>query len=619
MHSRIKLLLILLFLANAPVVAQNKDTKNDTVKKQQQQQAMYKDIEQYSKKSKFTKLLHKLLFKSPSRRKTKTTSHNSQEEIHQLYREGEGKIIRNIKIVTLDPFGYSVSDTTRKPKKWIERTGNHAHIKTKQFAVKNRLLFKKHQRLDSLLLQESERLLRADRFVRRVVIKPVPIANSKDSVDVCVRVLDSWSLTPNGSISSSSTNIEITERNFMGWGHEFENRVDTDFNTGQTAYLARYQVANIKNTYIDSEINYAVLEDESSLKSIGFQRIFFSPVTRWAGGVYVAEELVRDSLPDAQGKWEIQNQKSVTQDYWAGYAHGIPNKDDTAERTTNFVTTLGFLQKDFEESPAIAYDSINYYSNERMYLASIGVTSRKFTQDKFLFNYDIIEDIPIGRAYSSTFGLQEKNNQQRLYLSGRYAYGHYYNFGFFSANAQIGSFFYKGRSAQTVFRLDMLYFSNVKQLGNWRFRNFIKPVLVIGSKRQQIITDQININEQNGIQGFNNRTLVGTKKFLLTMQTQSYSPWNLWGFRINPFVNFTMGMIGDKFNKLYQSKAYTKFGVGLLIYNDYLVFNSFQISMAFYPTIPGEGNNLLKTNTFKNDDITLPNFRISKPTIVPYE
>ena len=52
----------------------------------------------------------------------------------------EGKIIRNIKITTLDPFGYSDSDSTRQPKIFAQKAGNALHLKTKNIAIKNLLL-----------------------------------------------------------------------------------------------------------------------------------------------------------------------------------------------------------------------------------------------------------------------------------------------------------------------------------------------------------------------------------------------------------------------------------------------------------------------------------------------
>lgn len=413
--------------------------------------------------------------------------------------------------------------------------------------------------------------------------------------------------------------MELTERNFFGLGHEFRNEFDKRFDNGQTGYLARYTIPNIMNTYINTTVNYQIWKSDNSLKSVGVQRNFFSAYTKWAGGVYFESRLVRDSLPNANREWSMQNYRSDAQDYWAGYSWKIYKGESEEDRTTRLVTTGRFFNQHYKEHPTVEFDSIGFYSDEKLYLASVGITSRKFVQDKFLFNYDIVEDIPIGKVYSFTAGMQEKNQERRLYLGGRYAFGNYYDWGFLSANVEIGSFFHEKRTDQTTLRIEGLYFTDIKDWGEWRFRHFIKPVFVFGDNRFPIIADQLNLNGENGIMGFNSRTLLGTKKALLTLQTQGYSPWNLFGFRLNPFANVTFGIIGDEQNKLYESKVYTKLGLGLLIYNDYLVFNSFQISFAYYPSIPGEGDSLFKSNTFKNTDITLPDFQVGKPVVVPYQ
>ncbi|MGQ2982699.1 hypothetical protein [Flavobacterium sp.] len=619
MALKFKLLLLLAFIAVAPVAAQI-PVQKDTVKEKQDQ--MYKKLEDFSKRKKFTKFVHKLIFKpvkkqqlSQRRRKTK----DKAPEMTVNYSRYEGKIVRNINVETYDPFGYSINDTTQKPDAWLEKFGNGIHLKTKLLTVKNLLLFKRNQPMDSLLVQESERLIRSQRYVRRVVIRPVAVPGSKDSVDVDIRVLDSWSLIPNGSASSSSTSMELTERNFFGLGHEFRNEFDKRFDNGETGYLARYTIPNIMNTYINTTINYQIWKSDNSLKSIGVQRNFFSAYTKWAGGVYFESRLVRDSLPDANQEWSMQNYRSDAQDYWAGYSWKIYKGDTEEERTTRLVTTGRFFNQHYKEHPSVAFDSIGYYSGEKLYLASVGITSRKFVQDKFLFNYDIVEDIPIGKVYSLTAGMQDKNRERRMYVGGRYAFGNYYDWGFLSANVELGSFFHENRTDQTTLRIEGLYFTDIKDWGRWQFRHFIKPVIVLGDNRFPIITDQLNLNGDSGILGFNSRTLLGTKKAMLTLQTQGYSPWNLFGFRLNPFANVTLGVIGDEQNKLYESKVYSKVGLGLLIVNDYLVFNSFQISFAYFPSIPGEGDSLFKSNTFKNTDIALPDFQVGKPVVVPYQ
>jgi len=615
-----RLLLLLAFFAIAPLHAQETIKKKDTV--QQHRDQMYKKLQDYSSRRKFTKFVHKLVFRAvkeqePSKKRRDVK--NQAPEMQTNYARVQGKIVRKIIIETLDPFGYSVNDTTRKPDTWLENTGNGIHLKTKQMTIRNLLLFKKNKPLDSLLILDSERLIRSQRFVRRVAIKPQATA-SKDSIDVYIRVLDSWSLIPNGSASSSGTSIKLTERNFFGLGHQFENDFDKRFNTGETSYLARYTVPNIMNTYVTAQATYQIWQSDNSLKAFGLNRDFFSAYTRWAGGAYVESRVQRDTLPNAQQVWNYQNFNSKAQDFWGGYAFKIYEGETEADRTTRLVTTARYYARQYSETPTVEYDSVGYYSNEHFYMGSIGLTSRKFVQDKFLFNYDIVEDIPIGKVYSVTFGLQDKNQERRLYLGGRYAFGNYYRWGYFSLNTQVGSFYYRGNTQQTTLSLDALYFTNIKTWGNWRFRHFIKPMVVMGDNRMSIITDQLNINgDATGIAGFDSRTLLGTKKALLTLQTQSYAPWNLLGFRLNPFASFTMGVVGTEERKLFESKVYTKIGVGLLIYNDYLIFNSFQLSLAFYPSIPDRGTNLFKTNTIQNTDIILPDFQVGKPGIVPYQ
>ena len=96
-----------------------------------------------------------------------------------------GKIIRNISIETLDPFGQSVTTESKKPRNGFERFGNSIHLKTKEFTIRNLLLFKKNEACDSLLLKESERLIRSQRYVHEVVVQYLVIVY----IGYCVHVV----------------------------------------------------------------------------------------------------------------------------------------------------------------------------------------------------------------------------------------------------------------------------------------------------------------------------------------------------------------------------------------------------------------------------------------------
>lgn len=613
MSSKIFTCILILFLACQFCQGQDKTTNsgNDSVK-------VYRKIEDLSKKSKFKKFIYRLLFKAQRSETRSQKKVRQQFFIKKSFDRNEGKIIRQIKIETLDPFGYSADNYKDEPEKGFEKFGNTLHIKTKNWTIRNLLLFKKNTPLDSLAAKESERLIRRQRYVRSVVIKPVEIPGSVDSVDVSVRVLDSWSLIPTGAISSSKGKFELTERNFYGLGHEIDNEFSRRFDDNKRAYTGRYTINNIKDTYIKATFTYDNDLNDNVTRSARVERQFFSPLTRLAYGAYFENRFYVDSLPDNTGVFENQNFKLETQQYWAGHSFKIFRGRSEDFRSTNLVTTFGYKQVNYKSNPSLVYDPEQFFSSEKLYLTTIGLNTRKFQEDKYLFNFGIIEDVPYGQVYSITGGFQEKNGKRRTYFGGRFAYGTYFPIGYAGINVQAGSFFEGNKSEETTLRVEANYFTNLLSIGSWRVRQFVIPTFVLGNHRANIIKDRVTIGEQNGISGFGNPLINGSRKFFTTFQTQTYVPGNWHGFHFSPFYNMTMGILGEHTDRLFSDKIYSIFSLGVMINNDYLVFNSFQISFSFYPSIPYQGSNLIKTNTFKNDDLVLPDFQIGEPTIVPY-
>lgn len=210
MPQKLKLLLFLLVLCSCQILsAQEKPVKKDSLRG-------YRNIERYSKKRGVTKFLHKLIFKPVDSKKP--DNRKKDKVVQKNYNQYEGKIIRSITIETLDPFGLSEVDSTKKPRNGLERFGNKIHVKTSGLTIKNLLLIRKNRPLDSLLVKESERLIRSQRYIRSVNLVTKFAENSKDSVDIFITALDSWSLIPNASGSTSKTTFELKERNFLGTG-----------------------------------------------------------------------------------------------------------------------------------------------------------------------------------------------------------------------------------------------------------------------------------------------------------------------------------------------------------------------------------------------------------------
>lgn len=587
--------------------AQVNDPKKEANNKKDKTE-VYQKIKNYSQKNKFTQTIHKLLFRGSRPQKKEIVVQNDTTDF-------SGKIIRNINIITLDPFGHSVTDTLQVPRNWGERTGNRLHLKTKKIAIYNLLLFKRNTAYDTYKVQESERLIRSQRYVTAVRITNKLVGVASDSVDVTIRVLDSWSTIPRFAISSNKMSIGVKEKDFFGSGQELEYRYTNRFDDGRNGNEAKYTIPNIKNTYIGTTFYYKIDLDNNYTKSVNIERLFYSPLTKWAGGVLIGQNYRKDTLQAPDMSFAFQPFKNNSQDFWAGHANNV-FEDESG--ITNLVATARFLNVNYTESPSELYDPTHFYSDEKLILGGIGLNRRKFIKDNYIFRNGQTEDVPIGRIYGITLGYQYKNNQWRPYTGAQLSFGNYYRWGFLSTNLEAGTFFHDSKTYQTSFLLESNYFTKLFTIGNWKLRQFVNPKMVIGVNREKIIGDQLNINELNGLTGFNS-AIYGTNKMLLSLQTQTYSPYALLGFRLNPFFNYSLAVLGSPRSAMGNNKAYQKITLGLLISNDYLVFSSFQLSLSYYPTIPFEGDNVFKTNTIETTDFGLQNFELAKPRIVEYK
>jgi len=535
----------------------------------------------------------------------------------QSYDAFEGKTIRQINIETLGPFGYIIADINVIPQNSLSITGNKLHVNSQLITIRNLLLIRQNQIFDSLLVKESERLIRSQDYVHDVYFYIVSAGKKSDSVDIFIRELDKWTLIPDASISTSNVKVGITDENFAGTGHKFQSAFARNYSNGINAFNTNYSIPNIRNTYITSALHYGVDGNNNFNKSLTIDRPFYSPLAKWAAGISFASQFKKDSLSNINPVIIPINSNFNTHDYWAGIAKQIFKNNAEEGRATNLIFTARYLRVRYFEKPSEFADPSHNFSTEDFCLAGIGISNRKYVQDKYIFNYGLIEDVPVGKVYSLTGGYQIKNNSARPYLGFRFSYGNYNKWGYLSSNFEYGTFYRSSHSEQGVFSAGLNYFTNLFEIGNYKFRQFVKPQVTLGIDR--LPSESININYENGIRGFNGISLLGTKKMVLTLQTQSYTPWNLLGFRFGPFLIYSLGMLGNATSGFKNSHVFSQFSLGVLIKNEFLVFNIFQVSIAFYPNIPGVGENVFKINSNSTADIGFRDFVIGKPGIVIYQ
>lgn len=579
---------------------------------------LYRNIETFSARNKFTRFMYSLVFKPITivSKKKSTQKKVYTKLIQKPYSVFEGKTIRNINIVTLDPFGYMVDDTTVAKLNFLYRTGNKLHMTTRNLAIRNLLLFHKGIPFNSFRVKESERLIRSQKYVHEVSFYVARAGKGTDSVDVFIRVLDKWSIILEGAISPVGLKVGITDNNFAGTGHEFQNVFSRNNKIATNSYIATYYIPNIKNTYINTKLHYQVDGSLNFNRGLAIDRPFYSPLAKWAAGVAFNSVSNLDTLRYMTSGIIPLKLKYKTQDFWAGKAFQIFKGNTEDELTTNLILAAGYFRVRYTEKPSVIYDPLNIYSNEDFYLASVAFSMRKFVQDKYIFKYGVIEDVPIGKVFGLTGGYQFRNNSGRPYLGMRVTNGNYNPWGYLSSSIEYGTFLKKSHGEQGVISASINYFTGLFEVGSWKLRQFVKTQVILGLNRFPY--DSLTLNDGYGLSGFNSSILTGTKRILFTLQTQGYSPWRLLGFRFGPYIAYSMGILGDSEKRFLRSTIYSQIGLGVLIKNENLVFNTFQISVSFYPVIPGIGRNLFKMNSYQTGDFGIRDFESGKPATVIY-
>jgi hypothetical protein len=601
-----------ILLLSDPVYAQQTPPKKDTI-------TIYKNIETYSKRSKFNGFMYSLIFKPVTAKPKKKDIQRKgfSQPVQKAYSTFENKIIRKIEILTLDPFGYSATDPTVPKKNFLYRAGNGMHIKTQGLAIRNLLLIRKNTPFNSLLVKESERLVRLQNYVQDVSFFVQISSPGSDSVDIFIREKDKWSLIPYLAVSNSGMRISATDRNIGGTGHEFRTSYSKDFDDGLNFFSSYYSIPNIRNTYIRTTLRYEKNSAGNFRRGISAERPFYSPYAKWAAGIALLSVADKDTIEYVNSVYSPQNLKFNIQDFWAGKAFQIFKGVTENERATNLIISSRYLRIRYSEKPAELYDPLSVYSDEDFYLASVGISTRKYVQDKFIFKYGFVEDVPVGSVYAITGGYQLRNGSNRLYLGTRASFGNYSRWGYLGTNLEYGTFFHEAKAEQGVFIGEINYFSELLEAGRWKFRQFIKPQVTIGINRFSY--DSLTLNDGYGVDGFHSPSLSGNKRLTVTFQTQSYSPLNLAGFRFGPYINYTFGMLADIKGRFMDSKIYSQISLGVLIKNQNLVFATFQISLSYYPQIPGVGENIFRMNSIRTTDFGYRDFNQGKPSPVLYQ
>jgi hypothetical protein len=422
-----------------------------------------------------------------------------------------GKRIGTIRIVTENIFD---------PKRPGERRGlfrlvNRLHRTTRPEVIQHQLLFQPGDSFSPETVRETERMLRANRYLYEATIRPV--AEDAQKVDLEVLTRDVWTLQ--GGINfrraggANSLAFDLEDENFLGTGKDIE--VGRLSNVDRTTKLVRYRDPSLAGTHSRLDTTFADSSDGNT-RILTVERPFYALDTRWAvGGTALHDDRV-DRLYDGGAIVDRFRQRQDLFEVYGGLSPGL--LDSVTQRFR-----LGFTydRNLFGAAPGfappgspgagrtLAYPWIGYESVESGF-----VTLSDFDRIKRK------EDVNLGRVISARLGWSAPafgGDRSRLIFSGAANQG--WLFGpsqLLLARASLSGRLRDGAIENGIASAGLRYFRRT-------FGNGLFVVKLSGDLAENLdLERQLLLGGDNGLRGYPLRYQAGDRRYLLTLEQRFF-------------------------------------------------------------------------------------------------
>jgi hypothetical protein len=487
--------------------------------------------------------------------------------------EASGAVIGKIDIVVGDVFDTSIKGEGG----WLYRTANKLHINTRPYVVRGQLLFQSGEPYRQRLVQETERLLRANDYLYDAAI--VPVAYDGKVVDLEVRTRDVWTLNPGVSFSrkggENTFGAQLQEDNLLGTGQSLA--FEWNSNVDRESLSVSYFDPHFFQSFTRFGVTYADADDGKT-KLLQLSRPFYALDVRRAAGVYLLDSQRNDTryvLGDNVGEFEHREEYY---EVFGGWSAGLQGR-----RVRRWTYGYAFERDGFAPDPLEPLGGPLPPDRELSY-PWIGMDlvedsfQERINQDQILRT----EDVLVGLRASARLGYAAE------------AFGADRNALIASASLQNGADLRPGQSV----------FGSVAASGRIEDGQLVNGMLgaegrfywatssrskffagVSGAVVEQLDQElQLTLGGDNGLRGYPLRYQAGTSRALLTLEQRYYTKWYPFRlFHVGAAAFFDMGRTWGRDVTGAESIGLLKdFGIGLRLGSSRSSFgNVVHLDLAF--------------------------------------
>jgi outer membrane protein assembly factor BamA len=451
---------------------------------------------------------------------------------------------------------------------WLYRWANKFHADTKAKVINNQLLIKTDDIYEDRLLKETARILRHQKYLYDVILRPVrrcnesAIAQGLATVDVEVVTRDVWSFTPEVSFKRSggenTFRLSLRDTNVFGSGQEVGASIRKDLE--RTSNEFKYKNNNLNGSRVAGRVLFAD-NDDGYKQSLRLHLPFYSLDTTASWRV----QAIRSKQTDTQS-FQGASVTEVThksEDYIAEFGRSKGLSSGVARRWT-----LGYRYQNDQFGNGVELPSPDHFpANKTLSYPFLGYAA---TVDNYTtgFNFDQIlrtEDIHVGYDLFTRFGFASTalgSDADRIVVDGRFTDTLYYNTDSWWRHELDWRGLWNldsGKSEDLIVDYEMRYFRNqTKQ------RSFVASFSAKFANNLNT-NQQIVLGGDTGARAFPNRFMTGNRMVLLSLEERRYTHFHLFNLvRLGWAIFIDAGKVWKAETDSHLSDEYlADFGFGL--------------------------------------------------------
>lgn len=454
------------------------------------------------------------------------------------------------------------------------RAVNALHFKTRRNTIVEQLLFKVGDPYVPRLIVESERLLRANRYIGEVIISP-KIEGS--FVDVAIFTKDTWSTKPKINFSQSGgeskSEFGIKEENLLGLGisADLSYKADAD----RKSYVTEISDSHLWGTWYSLDMGYTSSSDGFE-KKVALQKPFYSMDALSSYGLIYDSHKFSDAYYLLGNKYYQYGALHNLYEIFGGWSAGLEGGSVTRHK-------IG-LRLEEEQYSELEHPRRIYSPVMDPYLLSHDLLP---ADRKDIYPFYGVEYLQDRYMEVRNFEHIGKVEDRYMGLGGRFEVG-YASEGFGSYEDRV---LFKAAIGKTI-ELDAVSSISSEadlnlRLGNSSAENVLGSVqlkyyreqgshfkfysdLAVVAGHDLDIQNQIFLGNETGLRGFPMHYLSGDNMEKITLEERYYSdakPFRIFGFGAALFLDVGRIAGGNDIEREH-SGVYSSAGLGLRIANN---------------------------------------------------